>query len=343
MARKRKKSKARKKSRDDKGSGGKASAQAEPKSSQRAEEPEAGQRAEEPQVTTGHVGGSEVVHGVDEPEVIDLDLEDDLLDEQERERLIAEMLSLDSRLTEPASDELGEAGDEEGQAPDAEGQAPDAERQVPDEERQAPDEERLAADSEARPPRLTPDALAALSAMHYEGLAVLPGEFVVDLGEATTEEERDRVLAAALAHAEMQEAIYRVPADTGNARRIKGALASVIFLLAILVAARPPAIVMPEPTARLTVADRMHGARMALLLQAQQIEAFRAREGRLPSSLAEVEGTLPGVRFVRSSSRLYQLVAYAPTGAAIVYDSALPDPMFAAITTPWTASASDGT
>jgi hypothetical protein len=38
---------------------------------------------------------------------------------------------------------------------------------------------------------------------------------------------------------------------------------------------------------------------------------------------------------VRSSNRLYQLIAYAPTGRAVVYDSAAPAPAFGEAEVAW--------
>jgi hypothetical protein len=187
-------------------------------------------------------------------------------------------------------------------------------------------------------PTLTPAALAALTAIHREGMATLPGELVLDLGEGTTEEERDRLLAAALAHVEMQDAIYRVPSDSGAGRRWKGTIASSLFLLAALVVLVPPPAILPAPAATLSSADHLHGLRVSLLLQSQQIEAFRTREGRLPDSLDEVATALPGIRFVKSNNRLYQLVAYTPAGDAIVYDSASPEPEFQALAATWAST-----
>ncbi len=74
---------------------------------------------------------------------------------------------------------------------------------------------------------------------------------------------------------------------------------------------------------------------MALLLQAEQIEAFRVDRLRLPNSLDELDGRLPGVRFVRSGSRAYQLIAYEADGTAIVYDSAHPAAEFEALDSGW--------
>ena len=162
---------------------------------------------------------------------------------------------------------------------------------------------------------------------------------LIDLGPVSSPEVRDRLLAAALAHAEHQEARYRVPfAQAPAAARWKALLAFVIVLVAGAVAAVPPRWALPDPPAQLGPAETARNLRLALLLQAQQVEAFRVRTQRLPASLDEVTRTLPGVRYVRSGTRAYQLIAHEADGNAIVYDSTSPAPPFGALPTVWTSA-----
>lgn len=182
---------------------------------------------------------------------------------------------------------------------------------------------------------LTRDAVAALSEMQAQGLIDLPEDLVIDLGEATTDDERDRLLAAALAHVELQEARFRVPTDRRRTRGWKGTAASALVMLTLLVALAPPAILVPDPPAQLTESDLTYGVVVALILQAQQIDAFRAREQRLPDSLDDLGTVLPDIRYVKSSNRLYQLVAYTSDGIAVVYDSAAPAAIFERIAETW--------
>lgn len=159
---------------------------------------------------------------------------------------------------------------------------------------------------------------------------------LVELGPVSSPEARDRLLAEALAHAEHKEARYRVPFSRASAvGRWKALAASVILLLSGLIAVVPPRWSRPEPPAQLSTGERARGLRVALLLQAEQVEAFRVREQRLPATLDEVERTLPEVRYVRSGSRAYQLIAYQRDGTAIVYDSASPAAAFDALDLGW--------
>lgn len=161
--------------------------------------------------------------------------------------------------------------------------------------------------------------------------------FSVDGDEVSTPEARARLLAAALAHAEHQEARYRVPMDTGTERRWKALAASLIFVLAAWMFAAPPGWVVPGPPAQLNAPARARSIRTALLLQAQQVEAFRVENQRLPTTIAELSTRLPSIRYARSGNRAYQLVAYEPDGNAIIYDSANPMQAFRALVGAWAA------
>lgn len=162
---------------------------------------------------------------------------------------------------------------------------------------------------------------------------------LVDLGPVSSPEMRTRLLAEALAHAEHKDARYRIPFSRAAAvGRWKALAGTVILLLAGMVALVPPDWTRPEPPAELTAEERLRNVRAALLLQAQQVEAFRVRTQRLPSTLDEVGARLPGVRYVRSGTRAYQLVAFDPSGSAVVYDSTNPGPAFADLTIRWPPS-----
>jgi hypothetical protein len=157
----------------------------------------------------------------------------------------------------------------------------------------------------------------------------------LDLGPTSTPEARALLLAEAMAHADMQEARYRVPIGTGRLARVKGTMAVAILAVAAVLVFFPPPFVEPAPPPALADSDLLYGVQLALLLQAQQVEAFRTREQRLPDTLEDLGASLPGVRFVRSSNRVYQLIAYTPQGEAVVYDSAAPSPEFARVAPTW--------
>jgi hypothetical protein len=167
-----------------------------------------------------------------------------------------------------------------------------------------------------------------------------PPPIPLDLfGDVSTPEARARLLAEALAHAEHKEARYRVPvADTRRAARVKSAVAALLLVLAVFVAVTPPAWVRPQPPAQLSEAARARGIRLALLLQAHQVEAHRVRAQELPASLDELPVRLDGMRYTRSG-RSYQLVAFMPDGTPVVYDAADPSPAFQALQATLTAVA----
>jgi len=155
-----------------------------------------------------------------------------------------------------------------------------------------------------------------------------PPPIPLDLGAVSTPEARARLLAEALAHAEHKEARYRVPlADARRVAWLKSTAAAVLIVAAGVVAVAPPAWVQPESPAVLSEETRARGLRLALLLQAHQVEAYRVRAQQLPVSLDDLPMKLDGVRYTRSG-RSYQLVAFTLNGEAIVYDAADPSSAF---------------
>jgi hypothetical protein len=204
------------------------------------------------------------------------------------------------------------------------------------------DEDLKAAPARSRAPGVSPPAVSPPSrlvqAAAFGGVDDDDEPAIsLDYGEVSTPEARARLLAEALAHAEHKEARYRVPlTDTRRAARWKALVSGVLFVLAGGVAVAPPRWVRPEPAAQFNAAARARGTRMALLLQAQQVEAFRVRSQRLPEDLGELPSTLPGMRYARSGNRSYQLIAYERDGNAIVFDSANPAPAFRILMSAWT-------
>lgn len=272
-----------------------------------------------------------------------IEVEDDIDDPEARAELIAAAAGMavpDAPADGETDDEPTAAGGaaEDGDAEDGGTETTDGGANGGDRDTGAEEAEE---GGEAEAPLIGPDALLALSQFRAEGVATVPAELVLELGEATSPDERDRLLAAALAHVEMQDAIYRVPVESGAGRRWKTLIGSLLLVMAIVLVGLPPSFLVPEPPAQLTTGERLRGVRVALLMQAQQIEAFRVREERLPRTLAEVTATLPGIRYVRSNDRLFQLVAYTSDGQVVVYDSAAPDTAFDAVASSWITTRND--
>ena len=144
--------------------------------------------------------------------------------------------------------------------------------------------------------------------------------------DTSTPEQRDRLIAEALAHAEALDALYLPPTEIEPTGRWRGALAMVLLLLAGALTVAPPSWLRGPPRPTVSAAEAALGVRLTLELQAAHIEAFRQRTQRLPDRLDELDATLPGVRYVRSSARVYQLVAYGPDRRPVVWDSTRPLP-----------------
>lgn len=136
--------------------------------------------------------------------------------------------------------------------------------------------------------------------------------------------ERDRLLAATLADAAMRDAQYRMaPVDPAGPPSWWKWLLSLFFLAAAAWASvTPPTWLAGPPPPALSATDVERGLEATLFLGAVEVEAFRHREGRLPRSLDEVGQAAPGLSYVRSGNRAYQLVARRPDGSTLVWDSA---------------------
>jgi hypothetical protein len=272
-------------------------------------------------VAVEDVSGAEVVGGEKTEDALDVfDLDEDA--RVDAEAVEAEKVEADSE--EEAIEAEAEAVDAEAVA--AEAEKVEAEAEEVEAEAEAEDVRAEAVEAARPTAHAEPSATAAQTAEADDAL---------DLGPTSTPEARARLLAEALAHADMQEARYRVPTESRRLGRIKGGIALAIFLLAGILVLAPPRFVSPEAPVGVADADRVSGVITALLLQAEQVDAFRVRERRLPLSLDELGVAVPGVRYVRSSNRLYQLIAYAPTGRAVVYDSAAPAPAFGEAEVAW--------
>lgn len=144
--------------------------------------------------------------------------------------------------------------------------------------------------------------------------------------DSSSPEERDRLIAEALAHAEARDLSYLPPSVAPTTVRWKGAVGAAGLLLGAALLVAPPAWLRGNPAPSVTGEARELGARTVLYLQAQEIEAYRQRHQGLPDRLGDLDAELPGLRFVRSNDRVYQLVAYGPDGRAVVYDSTRPRP-----------------
>lgn len=159
---------------------------------------------------------------------------------------------------------------------------------------------------------------------------------VSDAPEVSRAEERERLLAATLAHATAREEAFRQPTDAaGRPSWWKVPLALLILLAAGWITASPPDWLFPAAEPSLSRGQLERGVHAALYLQAREIDAYRLLRGRLPDSLEELPERFDGLRYVRSDSRVYQLVAMLPDGSRLIYDSAHPAPGFSDVSRGW--------
>lgn len=111
--------------------------------------------------------------------------------------------------------------------------------------------------------------------------------------------------------------------EQGQAARRKRvtrlSILGVTLAVALILAFRPPAWILPAPVPTPTPAEREASIRFAMYLQAQQVEHFRATRGRIPSRLEEAGQPVPGIRFTTLSGTTYEL--RSTTDSTIRYTS----------------------
>lgn len=77
--------------------------------------------------------------------------------------------------------------------------------------------------------------------------------------------------------------------------------------IALILAFRPPAWILPAPLPTPTAAEREASIRFAMYLQAQQVEHFRATRGRIPSQLSEAGQPIPEIQYTALTGTTYRL------------------------------------
>lgn len=138
------------------------------------------------------------------------------------------------------------------------------------------------------------------------------------------EVERARILAAVLRdQAERAESAREVvERRTRRSRLRRGALAVVWVAMAwVWLGGHPSLRVQPPP--RATVVEEASALRLQMYLQAQRVEAFRQRTGRLPFVLAETGPPPPGLTYERLGGQGYRLEGMAGR-VGVRYDSQRP-------------------
>ena len=102
-------------------------------------------------------------------------------------------------------------------------------------------------------------------------------------------------------------------------KRTQVTILCVLLALTIWVSMAPPAFIKPAPAPLPTPQERESSIRFAMFIQAQQIESFRAANGRLPGTLEETGQPLNGIQYTILPGNQYALRSTADT--AIRYAS----------------------
>jgi len=137
-------------------------------------------------------------------------------------------------------------------------------------------------------------------------------------------QEAAEAVAAVLKHAAAKDQAVQAKPRPKKQPRWMLPVGLQMAVLAVYLLLAPPAWVTVNPIEGPDEASQVESLRVAIWLQAQQVESYKTQNGRLPASLAESGRETPGIEYVRQGSGQYQLVAVVGD-QPIVYDSAIPN------------------
>lgn len=127
--------------------------------------------------------------------------------------------------------------------------------------------------------------------------------------DLTSREERDRAIAEVLADQEVKKVIYGRP-TTPRTTTVGRVVAMVLLTLtAVYLWFARPGWIVPDPPPPLPAERIETHLRMAVWMQAQQVERFRRERGRLPDALRETGEPMPAMTYRRIDARTFHLLA----------------------------------
>lgn len=141
--------------------------------------------------------------------------------------------------------------------------------------------------------------------------------------EVSTGQEAAELVAATLKHAAEREEAAR--AKTAPKQQPKWMLPvglNLAVLAAYLIIA-PPAWVVVNPIAPPPEAEALADLRAGMWMQAQKIEGYRMRTGRLPATLAEAGVSVQGLDYTPQGDSYVLIASVSPDAEPLVFNSAL--------------------
>ena len=145
--------------------------------------------------------------------------------------------------------------------------------------------------------------------------------------EATSGQEAADAVAAVLKHAHDRDEAQHIRAEEKKPAKWMLPLGINLAVFAVYLLIAPPSWVTVHPIENPNAGRVVEDLRLAMYLQAQRIESYRIRNGRLPEDLSETGSTLPNIRYVPLGVTEYQLVGTVQD-TALVYDSDTPSADF---------------
>jgi hypothetical protein len=140
-------------------------------------------------------------------------------------------------------------------------------------------------------------------------------------GDARGQETADAVAAVLKHAAEREEAAHKKSTPKKQPRWMLP-VGIQLAVLAVYLLISPPAWVVVHPIEAPDPAVAEQSLRVAMYMQSQRIEDWRIKNGRLPTTLAEIGASVtPGVEYQIVGTNQYRLVGTNGPEASLVYDS----------------------
>lgn len=121
--------------------------------------------------------------------------------------------------------------------------------------------------------------------------------------------ERYEALREVLEHeAEMREVERKLNEKQKQLSPVKKVLLAILIPTFFASAAAGTTLLGPKPLPAPTAAQAEANLRAAMFLQAQRVEAYIRKEGRLPDNLLAAGSATPGIQYERIDSTTYELI-----------------------------------
>jgi hypothetical protein len=141
--------------------------------------------------------------------------------------------------------------------------------------------------------------------------------------DVSTGQEAAELVAATLKHAAEREEAARAKAVPKQQPKWMLPVGLNLGVLAAYLLIAPPAWIVVNPIAPPPEAEALADLRAGMWMQAQKIEGYRMRTGRLPATLAEAGVSVTGLDYMPQGDSYVLIASVSPGAEPLVFNSAV--------------------